>query len=431
MEEGNAAMTHQPEYRTREADLRVLRDLARRKMEIAHDEVNLERKRCWLELHSGSVVRPMVLAEWGGVMDKARPYSPTLQCEELWAREVENALRTEIWMFEELQDDHVVEPFYNIRWFVEVTGYGVEPEYEQVEGNHLTAKKWKPPIKNIAEDFHLLKPRTFSVDREKTLTWKEHLENVFDGILPVRIRGQYWWSMGMTYQAALLIGLEELMLYMFDDPEGLHRVMRFLCDDHLAFAEWLEQEGLLCLNNENDYIGSGSIGYTRELPLQQGTTTMPAQMADMWVLLESQETVLVGPTQFAEFIFPYQQEIARRFGLVYYGCCEQLHHRWEVIRRLPNLRAVSISPLCDQDYMAEALGDKYIFSRKPNPTLISAEEFDEELIRRDIRHTIEIAKRHNCRLELIMKDVHTLHEEPYRLARWVQLAREEIAKNWG
>jgi len=158
---------------------------------------------------------------------------------------------------------------------------------------------------------------------------------------------------------------------------------------------------------------------------------MPAQMADMWVLLESQETVLVGPTQFAEFIFPYQQEIARRFGLVYYGCCEQLHHRWEVIRRLPNLRAVSISPLCDQDYMAEALGDKYIFSRKPNPTLISAEEFDEELIRRDIRHTIEIAKRHNCRLELIMKDVHTLHEEPYRLARWVQLAREEIAKNWG
>jgi hypothetical protein len=29
-----------------------------------------------------------------------------------------------------------------------------------------------------------------------------------------------------------------------------------------------------------------------------------------------------------------------------------------------------------------------------------------------------------------MKDVHTLHNEPERLPRWVQLARETIAKNW-
>jgi len=29
-----------------------------------------------------------------------------------------------------------------------------------------------------------------------------------------------------------------------------------------------------------------------------------------------------------------------------------------------------------------------------------------------------------------MKDVHTLNNEPRRLARWVELAHEEIAKSW-
>jgi len=78
--------------------------------------------------------------------------------------------------------------------------------------------------------------------------------------------------------------------------------------------------------------------------------------------------------------------------------------------------------------MAEALKRDYVFSRKPNPALISTERFDESAIRADIRETLDTAG--ECRLELIMKDVHTLANEPQRLARWVQLAREEIAANW-
>jgi hypothetical protein len=226
---------------------------------------------------------------------------------------------------------------------------------------------------------------------------------------------------------------------MYDDPAGLHRLMKFLRDDHLAFASWLEREGLLSLNNENDYIGSGSIGYTRELP-KTGTGLVfqkkkPAPspflgMKDMWVLLESQETVGVGPKQFEEFKFPYQRDIAEKFGLVYYGCCEPVHTRWEVVRKMPNLRAVSIAPLCNQEVMAEKMGGDYIYSRKPNPTLISTEHFNEELIRKDLRVTLDVVKKHGCPLEIIMKDVHTLCNEPHRLARWVQLTRDAISEMW-
>jgi len=65
-----------------------------------------------------------------------------------------------------------------------------------------------------------------------------------------------------------------------------------------------------------------------------------------------------------------------------------------------------------------------VYSRKPNPTLISTERFDEAAIRADIRHTLSAAK--GCRVELVMKDVHTLNNEPERAARWVKIAREEI-----
>jgi hypothetical protein len=35
-----------------------------------------------------------------------------------------------------------------------------------------------------------------------------------------------------------------------------------------------------------------------------------------------------------------------------------------------------------------------------------------------------------CRVELIMKDVHTLHNDPSRLPRWVELARQTIEEEW-
>lgn len=409
------------------ADTRILRELAKHRLEIALDSANLERRQAWLDLHSGGAARPMVLAEWGGIREASPPFAPELRCGDGWAQGVERVLRQDIWVFETLQDDHAFDPFFSVNWAVSCEGYGVQPVEHRIDADHLTAKSWDPPITDIDAQFHLLQPRTFSVDRDATLARKSRIEDVFGDILPVRIRGSFWWTMGMTIQAIRLIGLEGLMLAMYDDPDGLHRIMRFLCDDHLAFAQWLEAEGLLSLNNESDYVGSGSCGYTLDLPKQSLAPADAVTMADLWVLLESQETVGVGPVQFEEFIFPYQAEIAERFGLVYYGCCEPVHTRWDVVRRLPDLRSVSVAPLCDQSIMAEALGADYVFSRKPNPTLISTPRFDEALIREDLRTTLDVTAAHGCPVEIIMKDVHTLQNEPWRLARWVELAREEIA----
>lgn len=412
----------QTAYTVTPRDRDILRALAERKRAAAESVENQERKRLWYALDADAAERPMVLAESWVAYEKL-PAS-RLECGEAWARTAENTLRFELFQFEEIRDDHVIEPFIACPWNVQASNYGVESEvtWADSSGGNVTSRHWEPPIKDLDADFHLLKPRTFSVDREGSLALKACLEEVSDGILPVHMRGGFWWTAGLTQPLIELIGLDHMMEYMCTNPGGLHRIMAFLRDEQLAFIDWLEQGELFTLNNLNDYIGSGSMGYSKALPQPDWHDAMPVRPRDLWLLSESQETVSISPAMFEEFVFQYQLPITERFGRLYYGCCEPMHIKWPVVKRFPNLKRVSISPWCDQGFMAEACGRDCVFSRKQNPTLVSTPYFDEDAIRSDLRETLRIAR--GCNIEIIMKDVHTLSGDHGRLTRWVELVRE-------
>ena len=413
------------------SDLAQLRELAKRVREVALGAVNQERIRRWYAHDAQAGEQPLILTETDGGIPMVMPdYVP--RCEGAWAQGQEASLRMTLYHYEQLDDDYPIEPALNCGWQISMSDYGVAthntaPVTDGTRGAyHIDA-----PLQDLEHDFDRLRPRTYTVDREGTLATKALLEEVYDGILPVRVRGNPWWTLGLTWDAISLIGLENLMLYMYDQPEALHRLLAFLRDQRLSLLDWMAREKLLTLNNENDYNGSGSRGYTRRLPQADWTPAMPVRTQDLWTLLESQETVGVGPELYEEFIFPYEKSIAERFGSVYYGCCEPVHTRWEVLRRMPNLRRVSISPWCDEALMAEALGRQMVYSRKPNPTLVSTRVFDEDAIRADLRTTLRLTHAHGCSVEVVMKDVHTLQGEPDRLIRWVRLAREVSAEIYG
>lgn len=90
---------------------------------------------------------------------------------------------------------------------------------------------------------------------------------------------------------------------------------------------------------------------------------------------------------------------------------------------MPRLRRVSVSPPADQEALAGKLAGRYVFSRKPWPTPVSV-GFNEDAIRADLRRTLRCAG--DQPLEFILKDTHTVEHQPWRLTRWVQIAREEI-----
>jgi hypothetical protein len=90
---------------------------------------------------------------------------------------------------------------------------------------------------------------------------------------------------------------------------------------------------------------------------------------------------------------------------------------------VPRIRRISVSPFTNVDRSAEILKDRCIYSWKPNPSMLVG-EFNEEFIRAYIRHTLDVAK--DCVLEIILKDTHTCENQPVRMHRWLQIAREEI-----
>ena len=134
---------------------------------------------------------------------------------------------------------------------------------------------------------------------------------------------------------------------------------------------------------------------------------------------------MISPRVFAEFFLPYMADVCRRFGLVYYGCCEPLHDRWEPIcQAIPNIRAVSISPWSDQRSMAEKLGRNRVYSRKAKPWPISGDSADWDALRQDMDETLEAAR--DCNLEIVYRDVYRIGGDRTRLRKWVELARSRI-----
>jgi len=411
------------EVRIGAADRARLRALAERVASLAARPGEAQKRELWYAHNALKGTRPLLLVDpengWNEIVTPA-----SLACEGSLARRWEMVLRKELFWGESVHDDKPIESLFEVGYTCTDTEWGVEETYHGGASGQSYA--WEGGIREPADVERIGRPR-IDVDHATTLETLALASEVFGGILRVRLRAVWWWTLGMTWDLARLVGLEKMLYLLYDAPQMVHRIMGILRDGYLYKLQWLESHGLLSLNNDHSYVGSGGIGYTRELPRQplEGVGAAPS---DLWCLTESQETIGISPEQFEEFVFQYQLPLQERFGLNCYGCCEPLDARWHVIKRIPRLRRVSVSPWADQEKMASFLGRDYVFSRKAPPSLIAMPHPDEGPVRADLRGTLEKAR--GCELEIIMKDNHTLGGNPDNLVRWVRIAREEIDRCW-
>jgi hypothetical protein len=403
------------------ADTKILRDLARRVREIADDPEMAVRRARWASFNQLRPQRPMVLCFPEGAWRELLPQESML-CKDAQLREWEWKLRSQIYWWEHFRDDNFIEPFFDIGWRVSVGDFGFDVPF--THGDHGGSYVWDAQMKDLDKDFGKLHFRPLGLDREKTLEDMRLAGDIFGEFLPPRIHSFLWWSTGLTWDAAKLVGLEKLMWAMCDQPAELHRLMAFLRDDMLRFVRWCEDEGLLTANDGADYVGSGGVGCLREHGATDAGVVAPSKLSDRWGFAESQETVGVSPGMFEEFILPYQIPLLEKTALNCYGCCEGLEHRIDLIlKHVPRLRRISVAPSADQESIAPNIVGKYIYSRKPYPAHVCV-GFNEQAIRDDLRRTLRLAR--GGPLEFILKDTHGLEGEPWRLGQWVKIAREEI-----
>lgn len=190
-------------------ELTILRDLAGKVGELSSRPVESEKISNWTALNDLQCPRPLIFCDpengWNEIItqDQIRSNNPL-------ARVWEMALRKEIFWGEKMKDDRVIEPFFNIPYHFEDTGYGVNLETKGGEDGGSFVYNF--PVRDYDTDFGKLKYPQLIIDQNKTDEVIDLAKHVFDGLLTVRLKGVWWWTLGMTWEFIKLRGLENLLV---------------------------------------------------------------------------------------------------------------------------------------------------------------------------------------------------------------------------
>ena len=129
------------------------------------------------------------------------------------------------------------------------------------------------------------------------------------------------------------------------------------------------------------------------------------------------------------FLLQYQLPILEPFGLVAYGCCEDLTNKIDMLRQIPNLRRIGVSPFADAARCAEQIGRDYVLSYRPSPADMVGYGFSSDRIKSILRR--DLAACRDCHVDITLKDVETVGNDPDRVRNWVRVTREVIDEVFG
>jgi hypothetical protein len=408
------------EDRIGDSDRAILRDLARRVSDIGHLPVMDQRRSLWKRHNALERVRPMLLVFPEGSWRELLPAS-TMRCHGDRARGMEWSLRHAIYHHEHLHDDTVIEPRWIVRKQITLSNWGLEPRHI---ASHEATGAWAfDPVIHTPDDLDLLRTPTVSLDEAATERDCVLAEDLLGDILPVEVRGIGVISFHLMAEYTALRGLEQVMVDMIANPAMLHRAMGIMEAGHQEILSRYQALGLLQPNHDGEYHSSGGVSYTGELPAPGYTGGAP-RLRDLWASAEAQEMAQVSPRMHAEFVLPYEKRLLAPFGLVGYGCCEDLTRKMRDVLTIPNLRRVSVAPSADLACCAEQIGTRCIVSWKPQPAHMVG-SFDEDVLRGYIRSACEVT-RGNV-VEFILKDTHTCEGRPERFDAWTRIASEVVA----
>jgi hypothetical protein len=401
----------------------IVRALAERYAEAAAKPEQGEKRKAWAAHHALKPTRPLVLATYGmwNVWCCDVYGDHAMECRDPFLRNYERQLKMALFQ-DEVGDDSILEPWLTLRASVQGTWgslWGLKEEFSAVTEKG-GSKAFRPPIKDWSEA--ALTATAHVVDEAETERNRERLASVVGDLLPIDIqRGPVYggFSADISTHLVRLRGLNEIMLDMYEHPDELRRALAFMRDGILANNEAAERAGHYTLTGGSNQQPA----YAEGLPSRRPNSG-PVQRKDLWSFCAAQEYTLVSPEFHDEFLFEYQRPILERFGLVHYGCCEDLTRKITMLRKLKNLRSIAVAPLADVHACAEQIGTDYVASWRPNPTDMVCAGWDEARIRRIVREAGNAFR--GGYMHVHLKDVETVQGDPSRFPRWVRIVREAL-----
>ena len=394
----------------------VIRSLGQRYMEIAALPRQQETIRRWRRLNGLQATRPMVMMaqlpwhemDWG----EAQMVNP----KRTLGHEIEGRLRRTLYAWENFKADMVVLPYFSLGKTVRNDGLGPAMEVERLGlSQHYAAQL------ATVEEVRALRTPVIGTDPELDRRRLEEAGEILDGIMPVRLTGHGRHS-GLWDMITTKISPERMLYDLIDRPEYVTVLINKFVEMENGVLDQYEEHGLLEAAPPEIHCTGG---FCDELP-SASYDGQKAAAKDTWTFSMAQMFAEVSPAMHDEFDITPLKPLLERYGLVYYGCCEPLHHKIDLVRKIRNVRKISVSPWADKEIAAANIHGDYVFSAKPNPAHVAMGSFDADLIRKDLTETVAICRRHNTPCELILKDVSTVCNDPRRLSKWEKIAMEVV-----
>ncbi|MCX6909997.1 MAG: hypothetical protein NTY01_18410 [Verrucomicrobia bacterium] len=406
-------------------DKDILRRLAGELAAIAALPVHREKAVLWQKLNDLQSGRPMVWINEVCWHEMNVGDELTLQCEHPWAREQEVELRRTLYQWYHLPGDMIISDFLACPLAIHSSDFGIMEQVDIVktdEANDVVSRHYHIQISDFA-DLDKIKMPVITHNEKATALRFAAMNEVYAGIMPVKKVGQtHIWFTPWDWLIRWW-GIEEAMLDLYERPDLVNAAVSRMTDAWMTELDQFVAMNLLSLDCDNTRIGSGGYGYTRELP---GKDYDPAYVKphNMWGCSNAQIFSEVSPEMHWEFAVKHDLRWLKRWGLTYYGCCEPLDTKMEILGRIPNLRKVSVNYRCNLDRVASDIGPNYVWSYKPNPAVLAEDGWRPELARAEMARVAEKARAVGAHVEFIMKDISTVRYHPERLWDWARIAME-------
>jgi len=394
----------------------LLRDLAKRYADIAQNPINAERRNRAQDINDLRPRRPIVWLDEIPWHEMDIDNKLKLSCESKMAREVEWFLRTILFRWEYFQADMVVENFFPITRAYTNSGMGIEVNEHKIatdNNNNIVSHHYIDQLDTM-EKVRSLKNSIITADPFLDEKRKAFAEEAFGDILPTKLCGHHLYHAPWD-EIPRFRGVMPIMYDLLDNPELLHATIKKWTDDRLSIMKQMDAQNLLDNNISSLHC---TPPYTGDLPPGPG-------LKNTWFRCMAQMFTDVSPAIWKEFELDYLMPLATECGLVYYGCCEALEKKIDMLRRIPNLRKIGVSPQANPESCAEQINGDYVYAYKPNPAHV-ATTFNGNTVRKEVTRIIQTCQANNCAYEFVLKDISTVGYKPQNLIDWTKTVMETI-----
>ena len=231
----NYASAKTDELNIANTDRYILSKLAEKVQYLAFLPIEDEKRELWFKHNSLEHTRPLVFIDpengWNEIITEDQ-----LECKGALPRRWEVILKKAIFQAEQLKDDKTIEPVFDICHTYKESSWGLEEimHFGGTGGSY----KWESPIKSI-DDIKKMHFPIIDVDYKTTEDTISLAEDIFGDLLKVRLKGHYWWGLGLSYNLVILRGNEKILYDMVDNAELIEALMTVLRDGTLAKLDFL------------------------------------------------------------------------------------------------------------------------------------------------------------------------------------------------